>query len=191
MERKELVAGLIAHEEWAWRQFVEDYARIIYSIGGMLGFSPADREDLLQSTCLTALRSIATLRDPAKLSSWTYSVARRLAIDKLRQKREFPIEDLHGDDRSAALPNPNPLISDELQRLEETARLADAVGKLDDRCRLLLTTLYLQDPRPSYRSIAQSLEIPVGSIGPTRARCLKKLAQIMKRLSKGPPRPST
>jgi RNA polymerase sigma factor (sigma-70 family) len=187
---KKLVAGLTAREDWAWRQFIEDYAKLIYSIGGALGFSQADREDLLQNTCLTALRSVATLRDPAKLTSWTYSIARRLAIDKLRRKREVSIEDLPDGQRLDSLASQEPPASEQLQRLEETARLLDAVGRLDERCRRLLSILYLEDRRPSYRTIAQGLGIPIGSIGPTRARCLQKLARIIKPLSNGPSRPS-
>ena len=80
LERDRLVAGLAAGDEAAWRIFVEEYGRLIYSIAANFNLEDSDREDLFQETCFTALRSVATLRNPARLASWVYTIAYRLLV---------------------------------------------------------------------------------------------------------------
>jgi DNA-directed RNA polymerase specialized sigma24 family protein len=66
-----------------------------------------------------------------------------------------------------------------LIRLEKEIQIEAAIGKIDERCRRLLWLLYFETETISYDRIADMLNIPVGSIGPTRARCLQKLAKFL------------
>ena len=69
----------------------------------------------------------------------------------------------------------------ELERLEQGAAMRDALQGLDERCRELLELLFIEEPRPDYQQISGLLGIAVGSIGPTRARCLKKLEKKLEK----------
>lgn len=192
MDRTELVRGLVAGDETAWREFVEQYGRLAYAAATRLGLTAEQAHDLFQDTCLAALESIHTLRHPSRLASWTYSIAYRRAIDTLRQQRTGSVldEGAADADASPALAVTSE-IATELERLEEAAVLMDALAKLDPRCRRLLQALYLDTPRLAYNQIAKREGMPIGSIGPTRARCLGKLRSLLRELSNRLPHPST
>ena len=191
MEAREVIAGLIAGDEAAWRRFVREQGGLIHAVAFSFGLSDADREDLFQSACLAAVRSITTLRDPTRLSSWVYTLTYRLAIDTHRKGRELPLSDLPDPNVPMEALRLEPTVAEDLVRLEEIARLRDAIGLLDPRCRRLLEALYLEDPPPSYLEISGRDGIPVGSIGPTRARCLAKVRILLEELSNASLRPST
>jgi len=192
IDRAQLVHGLVAGDETAWREFVEQYGRLAYAAASRLGMTAEQSEDLFQDTCLLALESIQTLRDPGRLASWTYSIAYRRAIDALRRQRPgVALEEVDADaDAPPALVHA-PEIAAELERLEETASLMDAMAQLDSRCRRLLEALYLETPRMGYNQLAQREGMPIGSIGPNRARCLGKLRSLLRGLSNPLLRPST
>ncbi len=187
MDARELVDGLVAGEERAWQEFLHSYGRLIYAVVGRFAVKGIDRDDLFQETCLKALQSIHTLQSPDRLASWVYTIAYRLSVDALRRQRP-----------EARLENPDALLDTEtagrepqeplqrLERLEKIARLLDGLQMLDPRCRRLLTALYLEEPPPSYVAIGKREDMPVGSIGPTRARCLGKLKKVLADLSNGP-----
>ncbi len=176
-DRNQLVARLAAGDEDAWRSFVETYGGLIFAVATRLGLRGADRDDLFQDACVTVMQSIHTLRDPTRLASWLYRVTYRLGIDALRSRRpEVGVEEL----TSSATGQLEPGFAEDLERLEEVSRLLDALGRLDSRCRNLLKLLYLEDPTPSYEEIARRLDMPIGSIGPTRARCLEKAARWLR-----------
>lgn len=190
MNRAELVAGLLARREDAWREFVQVYGGLIYAAAARLGLPPADREDLFQETCLTALRAIHTLQSSERLASWVYTIAYRLGIDRLRRKSEEPLDAQPSMADRQATNAIDPLALVRLERLESIAQVHDALAQLDERCRRLLVALYLEDPPPTYDTIARREKLPIGSIGPTRARCLEKTRRLMKGLSSRPPHPS-
>jgi len=192
MERSEFVNALAKRDPTAWRNFVEEYGRIAEAVAARLGFQEADRDDLFQEICLTAMRTIGTLQDPKRLASWVYTIAYRIGIDRLRgRRRELSLAE--GDGLLGG-PATNGVQEDALQvlvRLERVAALWDVLAGLDDRCRRLLTALYLSEPRMSYEATAQQEDMPIGSIGPTRARCLEKAARDLKKLSSRHRDPST
>jgi RNA polymerase sigma factor (sigma-70 family) len=183
MDTKELVEAMAAGDARAWRAFMDAYGRLVYAVASRFALRGVDRDDLFQETCLKAFQSLHTLQRPERLASWVYTIAYRLGVDALRRLR---FEHNPGDiERIAGGESPGPL--EGLERLEEVARLQDALGLLDERCRQLLAALYLEDqPRP-YAEISREQRMPVGSIGPTRARCLEKLKKAFEELSKQPP----
>ena len=81
MDRERLVTKLVAQDESAWRRYIEDFGRLIYAVSVRFGFDEAEQEDHFQDVCLSVFRAIHTLRNPAHLSSWTYNIAFRQAID--------------------------------------------------------------------------------------------------------------
>jgi RNA polymerase sigma factor (sigma-70 family) len=180
MTRAELVSKLRAGDEAAWREFLQRYGNLVYSVGVRLGLTPEERDDLFQNTCLVLLRSLDTLKDPGSLLSWLVRIAHNQAVDTLRRRRgQVAIHEVPEGRLGTTQSDP----AEEIARLEEVARLMDAMERLDPRCRRLLTRLYLEQPRPSYQRISREEGLPVGSIGPIRARCLRRLQRLYEGLS--------
>ena len=191
MDPATLVAGLAAGDEAAWREFIQSYGGLIYAVASKLDLSDEKRDDLFQETCLKALASIQTLKNPERLASWIYTIAYRLGVDALRRERpEIVVEDFRALAEEHQSDNEHESPLRRLARLEEVAHLFDALDALDDKCSNLLMALYLEEPRPSYEEISARAGMPVGSIGPTRARCLQRLENLLDRLSNDTPGPS-
>jgi len=192
IDRRRLYEGLLNRDERAWRAFLDEFGGLIYSIAIKLRLQESVREDFFQDVCLLVYDSIGSLRDPDHLASWLYTIARRRGIESLRRKRsEVPLEDTAAFSREAVdCDTGEPDVLDRLARTEAVARLIDALALMQDRCRRLLTALYLDDPRPSYKEIASRERMPVGSIGPTLSRCMEKAQKIMEELSNKPSDPS-
>lgn len=182
-----LLAGLAAGEESSWRLFLEEYAGLVLAVAGKTGLGEEEREDVLQQVCLAVLRSAGSLRDPAKLSTWVYGIAYRQSMDVWRRRARLPRhEEASAPPALERLPDPAPDLVHDLISLESAALLRDALALLEARCRRLLQALYLEDPSPSYETISRRESMPIGSIGPTRARCLKKLRDLVSRAGIAP-----
>ncbi|MFT4235182.1 MAG: sigma-70 family RNA polymerase sigma factor [Microbacterium sp.] len=130
-------------------------------------------EDVLQVTWLALVRKHESIASPQAVSSWLTTTARREAwrsskIDNRSISHE--VEQLELE-----LPTASSAEDDATARVEQK-RLWDAVMTLDGRCQQLLRIIAFED-KPDYARIATDLKMPVGSIGPTRQRCLKKLRE--------------
>ncbi len=191
MDAKTLVEGLSRGDDAAWRAFLASYGPVVYAVSRRFAADGIDPEDLFQETCLRALRSIDTLQNPERIGSWVYTIAYRLGIDALRRGRLEAVADPHAALEVMRTDGSEPPGPDHaLERLEQIAQLIDALGELDERCRRLLTALYLEEPAPPYAEIGRRQGMPIGSIGPTRARCLLKLKNLLGGLSDASAGPS-
>ena len=134
-------------------------------------------EDVIQTTWLGFMRLHTTIDDPQAVASWLITSARRGAAANARTaRRADPVED---EALAAALPDE--VSAETVAVLDaEASRLWGAVTTLDERCRRLLRVIAFMD-RPDYQSLSQDLDMPVGSIGPTRARCLAKVRTALTR----------
>ncbi len=191
MNSPKFLDRLRAAEDPAWREFLQEYGPLILAAAHCLRLEAEAREDLFQEACVACLRSIHTVRDERRLSSWVYSVAYHLGIDQLRRERARPTEPL--DEGETAAP-PAEATADALKGLERLERIAlvrDALAHLEPRCQDILRALYLEDPPLSYRAAAEQLSLPIGSLGPTRLRCLEKLQKAYKSVSDRPGAAST
>jgi RNA polymerase sigma factor (sigma-70 family) len=182
----ELVARCVAGDDAAWRTLVTRYERLVYTIPYRMGLDPADADEVFQITFTRLAERIGDLREPGRVRAWLVTTARRMTINLAGRRREVPAE------IPASLTDPAELPSDELARLQDQHLVRAALARLGDRCRELLTLLYYAEggagpeggPDGSYKAVARELGIPMGSIGPTRMRCLKKLLLEFRRLSK-------
>lgn len=169
----ELVQRCIGGEQNAWNELVEKYARLVYSIPRRYGFCESDADDVFQTVFSIVVKSLAKLRDHARISSWLITTTRRECWRK-------------GRGRSTNVEAPecvvDPYESPELdaQRLERQQMVREAMQQLCWRERALLEALFMQTRPMSYEDISRELEMPVGSIGPTRARAFKKLEEILR-----------
>jgi RNA polymerase sigma factor (sigma-70 family) len=178
------VADLQAGDDGAWKEFLRVYARFVPIVGARLGLTAEERDEVLQELTLTAYRSIRNLRDPERLSSWTFTITRRAAISLWRSKRRDRSAEPDDPPEIDRLPSGDAPIDMVLIDQEEGRRLRTAVETLRPVCRQLIDDLFLNEPRRSYQEISQERGMPIGSIGPTLARCLQTLRQAWKSVSR-------
>jgi RNA polymerase sigma factor (sigma-70 family) len=134
----------------------------------------ATAEDVVQTAWLRLIEHAQRLDDPQSVMKWLIVTARRESWRVIRQGRakELPQGDLSAEDVARA----DPTWGTEERALawDEQRRLWQHISRLPERCRALLRVIAFAE-RPDYASIAEALGMPLGSIGPTRGRCLAKL----------------
>lgn len=175
----ELVKRCLAGRAEAWELLIHRYRRLIYSIPVSYGFDSEQADEIFQSVSLKLLEKLPKIRKTESLASWISTTTRRECWHQSKQRRQnVPLEDEHGE----TLIDEDPKILARIVALERQHAVALAMQKLDSRCRQLLSALYYEDPTPSYEEISRRLDRPVGSLGPTRRRCIEKLKKIFESL---------
>jgi RNA polymerase sigma factor (sigma-70 family) len=168
-----LVDDCLRGDASAWDELIERYGRLVYSIPRRIGLSASDADDVFQIVFGIVLRKLDTLREVDRLPSWlirtTYRECWRVARRRPQLAGDLPAE---AESDEAAPP-------EEFERAERIHMVRQAIMGLDDRCRALLEALFFQKDTPDYEQIAEMLGMKVGSIGPTRARCFKKLESLL------------
>ena len=135
------------------------------------GLDHATAEDVVQTTWLALVRSGESITEPRAVAGWLCTTARREAWRVSKQsKRQSPVED---EAIARKLPD-EPAPEGQVVLDDDNLRLWDCLGRLSERCQQLLR-IVAAESRPDYSAIATELDMPVGSIGPTRGRCLDKL----------------
>jgi RNA polymerase sigma factor (sigma-70 family) len=164
----------------AWRRLLNKYERLVYSIPLRYGLSRDDAADISQITFTILIQSLDTLRDDSRLGPWLATVARRHTW-RLMERNRRTIASEHLDDtslvESAALLGKSD--ADSIEHWELSEWLDAGLSKISEPCRKLLLALYFQPERSSYVEVGAHLDVPIGSIGPSRARCLQKLRQVL------------
>ena len=161
-------------DKQAWDGIVERYAPLIWSICRRYRLGDADAEDVGQVVWLHLVDHLDDLRDPAALPGWIATTTRRQCIRVRRTAAQLPqvtgplMDADNMADREAVL------AEDELFLAERHAALREAVSDLPPGYRELIVLL-TADPPVSYTEISARLGIPIGSIGPSRSRCLARL----------------
>ena len=180
---KELLIACRAGDESSWEALVDRYERLIYTIPRRAGLDQDQASEVFQEVFVTLLEKIDDINEPDRLHAWLVTAARRKTWRFLTKERSLKGVDLdeedNGDNGLAVIVDSNPLPDEVLLQIEEQHRVRTAVGELDERCQQLLTMLYYQTEPPSYAEIAAAFGTTEGSIGPTRARCLKKLLRLL------------
>src|SRR5580693_9818469 len=170
-----LVARAGDGDQGAWNELVERYSPLVWSICVRYQLSRPDIDDVGQSVWLLLVEQIGRLREPAALPGWLATTTNRECQRVLRADRLVMPEDpawLPDDAAEVAT------VEAEVLAAELNAALRAAVLDLPPRCQRLLSML-ASDPPHSYAEISAALGIPVGSIGPQRARCLERLRRAM------------
>ncbi len=160
-------------DQQAWDTLVERYAPLIWAICRRHRLVGADADDVGQSVWLHMVDHLADLRDPAALAGWLATSTQRECWRVVRAAQRPPAAaSVTGAEN---IPDQHTGIAEqEVLRAERHAALREALTGLPPRCRQLIALL-IADPPVPYAQISATLGIPVGSIGPTRARCLAKL----------------
>lgn len=163
----------------AWETLVIRYQRLIYSIPRRAGLDEDASADVFQRVFTTLVEKIDSIEQPARISAWLSTTARRETWRVSRYQRTRTSFSPDDESMIETLVDEALLPDDLLLRMEEQHQVRIAVAALDDRCRKLLTMLFYQSHPPSYTEIAATLGISEGSIGPTRARCLQKMRRLL------------
>ena len=171
-----LVLAAAAGDQVAWDGIVERYHRLVWAVVRSYRLSASDAADVTQITWLRLVEHLGSIRDPARVGAWLATTARREALRLSRQRRTDLDRTTEVD--LVVLPSDGPSVEDALLRDEADAALHRALRGLGDRCQQLLRALACSPPA-HYDEISQALGMPVGSIGPTRGRCLDRLRAIL------------
>ena len=168
-----LVARARDGDQHAWHELVDRYAPLVWSICNRYQLNRHDIDDVGQTVWLLLVEQLGNLREPAALPGWLATTTQRECLRVLRAARKYdsfgsPVESQMSPDQPAVM------IEQEVIAAELNAALRAAFAELPLRCRQLLSML-IADPRRSYAEISATLPIPIGSIGPQRARCLDQL----------------
>jgi RNA polymerase sigma factor (sigma-70 family) len=168
----DLVEGARNHEQPAWDALIERYAPLVWSICRRNRLDYAEASDLSQDVWLRLVEQLDRIRDPAALPGWLATTTQRECYRFVRAARRAHAVERVTD--AAEIPDPTVIVEQELLADELHTALHEAFSELPPRDRELLALL-IQDPPLSYAEISARLGIPVGTIGPTRRRCLEKL----------------
>lgn len=143
----------------------------LWQIARAAGLDRASAEDVVQNTWLALVDAADSISHPMAVAGWLSTTARRDSWRMSKKvRRELATED---DSLDGSLPNTESP-EDGIVLADEQARLRRCLSRLEQRCQALLRML-AAGPRPEYAEVSAALDMPVGSIGPTRARCLEKL----------------
>jgi RNA polymerase sigma factor (sigma-70 family) len=155
--------------EWAWRDIVDRYSSLVWSVCAQFRLGSADTQDVSGAVWLRLVANLARIREPEALPGWLRTTTRHECLRLLRhQNRQVPT----GDPLLGELTEP--AFDAGLIGTERRTAARRACAGLPARDRELLALLFC-DPPKSYREISATLGIPVGSIGPSRARCLARV----------------
>ncbi len=169
----ELVVRAADGDQMAWNEIVDRHAGMVWSVARGAGLDRASAADVCQTTWLRLVEHIDEIREAEAVSGWLATVARRESWRVARRRNRLVL-----DETTERMPDEDPG-PDELVRLTDRRDriLWECLDELRDRCRTLLRMLASDPPAP-YTAIGEALEMPVGSIGPTRQRCLAQLREL-------------
>jgi RNA polymerase sigma-70 factor (ECF subfamily) len=164
----QLVARCRAGDEAAWAALVERFARYVYAICAQgFRFAEHDAEDVFQDVFAKTYQQLGRLRDDDAIRPWLAQLTRRTCIDHLRATaRESPVEDVEPGG-----------VDDLLERLDDAMAVRQALAQVGEPCAEMLDRFFAQDQ--SYRTIAEELGLPPGTVASRLSRCLEKLRTTM------------
>ncbi|MDQ3897019.1 MAG: sigma-70 family RNA polymerase sigma factor [Actinomycetota bacterium] len=182
VDDRELLEAARAGDQSAWDALVAAYGGRVWAVARAHRLSSADAEDVFQVTFLRLVTHLDTIRQPERVGAWLATTARRECLRVIsRAGRGVP----YGDDEAFDLPDVDAAAVDAgVLAAERDQALLAAVSRLSAKCQTLLRVL-MADPEPTYEQVSAALDMPVGSIGPTRGRCLNQLRRELARITEG------
>lgn len=174
-----LVRAAAAGDRVAWDAIVRRYVALLWAVALRHGLNESDAGDVVQTTWLRLLEHIDDIRQPARLGSWLATTAQREALRCIAHRRRNVL----GDD-AVTDDGPDRLLAPPDERLithEMAVAARSAMDSLPATWRSLVELLVSESP-PSYEEIGADLGLPIGSIGPTRGRCVRRLRAAVEEL---------
>lgn len=173
-----IVTAAAGGEPLAWDALVRRFSNMVMAVARSCRLNEADVAEVHQVTWLRMVENIGRLEHPERIGSWLVTTAKRESLRVVRtQRRVTP-------DYEALLQRPDlgaaPLDAGPIGK-ETAAEVREAFSRLPSHCKRLLGLMSGDEP-PSYKEISRLLSMPIGSIGPTRGRCLEHLRRILDQL---------
>lgn len=169
-----LVSAAAEGDQSAWNEIVDRYTPLVVSVIYKHRLRPADAADVNQTLWLRLVEQIGRLREPEALPGWIMTTTRNECLRVLRVQQRTHLYDPLSESDALESEQVDADVEADLLAVERRQALRDGFAELTDQCKRLLTKL-MTDPPPSYQVVSEELSMPVGSIGPTRIRCLEKL----------------
>lgn len=169
-----LVSAAAEGDQSAWNEIVDRYTPLVVSVIYKHRLRPADAADVNQTLWLRLVEQIGRLREPEALPGWIMTTTRNECLRVLRVQQRTHLYDPLSESDALESEQVDADVEADLLAVERRQALRDGFAELTDQCKRLLTKL-MTDPPPSYQVVSEELAMPVGSIGPTRIRCLEKL----------------
>lgn len=179
-----LVAGCLRGEAKSWEALVKRYQRLVFTIVRRMGMDEHMAADVFQTVFSRLLTHLPRIAEPDRLQAWIVTTAKREALlQRRRGERTVSMTDESDSGEETLewdIADSSPRAEDALDELQQLERVRQGLDRLDPRCRRLMDMLFNDDDtRVAYGDMAEQLNMAVGSIGPTRARCLDKLRQFL------------
>jgi RNA polymerase sigma factor (sigma-70 family) len=175
-EVAQLVRRAAGGDRGAWERLVDQYARLIWSITGEFRLAESDAADVAQTTWLRLLEHIDRIQFPDRVGSWLAATARNECLRNLAAHKKVVLG--HDEEDLSGVAAHEPEVDARLLADERAQVVREALTRLPRRWQQLLEML-MADPPASYAEISDQLGLPVGSIGPTRGRCLARLRVLL------------
>lgn len=181
-----LVARCRRGDAAAWGLLVQRYQRLVYAVAMRIGHDTHVAADIFQTVFARLVEQLPRIAEPDRLQAWIVTTAKREAL-LLRRRAQRTVSMTREEEDDAPdfapewdLPDDAALPEQALDDLQQAHLLRLALERLDRRCRDLLALLFRdEDDTVGYDEVARRLDMPIGSIGPTRARCLGKLRKLV------------
>lgn len=177
----QLLASCRQGDEAAWNEIIDRYQRLISTIPRRAGLSEEQVADVFQEVFLTLFQKIDEIAQPDKLRSWLVTTAKfkTWGIARADKGYYFPANEEEFENEMASLPDSSPLADEVLIEMEEQHLIRTAMAGMEERCRKILSMIYLRESAASYAEVAEAVGVGETSISPMRSRCLQKLAKIL------------
>ncbi|WP_030918357.1 RNA polymerase sigma factor [Streptosporangium amethystogenes] len=177
-----LFRAAVDGETAAWKSLVEGLSPLVWSVVRAHGLRDADAQEVYQTTWFRLAQNLARIREPDRVGAWLASTARNECVKVIRTARRVsPSDDPEVFDRAADGRTPEQAVVDAEEASMERERMRamwQAFQELGENCRRLLRLL-MASPPVSYQEVSATLGIAVGSIGPIRQRCLRRLRVLL------------
>jgi RNA polymerase sigma factor (sigma-70 family) len=165
----------------AWDRLVDQYGRLIWSIPVRFRLEESDAADVVQTTWMRLIEHIDRIEQPDRVASWLMATARNECRRHMAAQKRLVL--VHEDQEFDSADH-GPEVDEALLAAERAQAVRDALAHLPSQCQQLLRLL-MADPPVTYAEISDQLGLPIGSIGPTRSRCLAKLRTLLEASTSG------
>jgi RNA polymerase sigma factor (sigma-70 family) len=171
-----LLLRAAAGEREAWDALVDRFGQMVWSLARSFRLDDAAASDVAQTVWLRLIENVDRIQDPERLPGWLATTCRREALRVIKRSERSVPSDFEYD-----VEDPSPSLESMMIEDEETREVVQAFRELSEECQQLLRMLTVE-PALSYEEIAEATGRPVGSLGPTRGRCVERLKAAISRI---------
>lgn len=175
MDLRSLLAAAGDGDQKAWDTIVRRYSSLLWGVARSFRLDSVDASDVVQVAWLRLVENLDEISEPQALPGWLVTTVRRECLQLLRRRRhQHVVLQFEMPDQ----PDQGPSVDHALLSTERDVALWRKLGELSETCQQLLRVL-MATPPPSYTEVAAALDMPIGSIGPTRQSCLRRLRELV------------